>query len=47
VALLDYAESLRAKLPGPTNPIGQQYLEEKIAETETLAGAAKGEPKVQ
>lgn len=47
VALLDYAESLRAKLPGPTNPIGQQYLEEKIAEAETLAGAAKGEPKVQ
>ncbi len=36
-ALLEYAERLRARLPGPTDPNGQRYLEEKIDEAVKLA----------
>jgi hypothetical protein len=36
-ALLNYAETLQARMPGPDNPPGRVYYEEKIAEARTAA----------
>lgn len=42
-ALLTYAEALQARLPGPDNPPGRSYYQEKIAEARAAALGGKKE----
>lgn len=43
-ALMAYAEGLAAKMPGPDNPPGRKYIEEKIAEARAAAEKALRPP---